>query len=152
MHYYAAYGLNISSEITCPELVETCELEPDVIIRSGAVPPRLAEVTTTGHRFQAGPNQILIQTRIIADILVAAGREITVAPNWVASDGNVLLICGWPNMTTTSPQKRSNRSIFLIPRSVTIPNSGLPSLAAALRHFQEKNKLENARSLGKPPE
>ncbi|MBF0477734.1 MAG: hypothetical protein HQK59_18280 [Deltaproteobacteria bacterium] len=96
MHYYEAYGLNISSEITCPELVETSEHEPDVIIQCGIVPQKLAGLTTTGYKFQAGPNRILIQTMILADILVAAGREITVAPKSAALDGDVrLVLLGW---------------------------------------------------------
>lgn len=94
-YFYRAYGLNIESEIACPELLEGYS-PSQVQIRTGLVPETLAGSQVAGYKFTARPGQLLINTDQITKILVSNGNQLLVEPRPKAQDYEVrLLLLGW---------------------------------------------------------
>ena len=94
-YLYRAYGINIASEIECPELLEGGD-PVDVQISIGEVPETLEGDYVSGRKFYAKPDQLLIHTNTIAKILVSEGKRIVVEPRPGAEDYEVrLLLLGW---------------------------------------------------------
>ena len=79
IYRYRAFGLNIESDIECPELVSVQdENVADVQIRFGSVPDSLEEPKKIGVRFQAKPNHFLLRVDHIAKFLVSNGNQIII--------------------------------------------------------------------------
>jgi hypothetical protein len=94
-YLYRAFGINIASEIECPELLEG-GYPVDVQIKSGTVPETLTGDFISGLKFCAKPDQLLIHTNTIAKISVSNGSRVTVEPRPGAKDYEVrLLLLGW---------------------------------------------------------
>jgi len=74
---YKAYSLNISSSIALPEL-PFGEGPPDISIRDGAVPTRLADAGKIGICYQVGPNRVLITIDGLGRFLISGGDEVLV--------------------------------------------------------------------------
>ncbi len=79
---YSAFGLIISSEFECPELI-TSSGEPDVSVRFGAAPLSLMNPLFSGVRFQTSGQEFLLTVDKIARYYVENGNSITidVSPN-----------------------------------------------------------------------
>ena len=90
---YKAFGLNISSEIECPELV-TSTGNPDLTIRLGNVPEELNNPLFSGVRFQTNGQEFLLSVDGIARYLVQHGNSITIdkSPNSILSDVRLFLL------------------------------------------------------------
>lgn len=94
-YLYRAYGINIASEISCPELLEGCS-PSQVQIHTGLVPETLDGSHVAGYKFTARPGQLLINTDQIAKIMVSGGNKLLVEPRPGAQDYEVrLLLLGW---------------------------------------------------------
>lgn len=79
-HSYQGYGLQILSELACPELASTASAEPDVIIRFGEVCDQLDNCCHDDGFSQIKPGAYLLKLDGIAKFLVTEGREIVVQP------------------------------------------------------------------------
>lgn len=94
-YIYRAYGINIASEIACPELLEGSS-PSQVQIHKGKVPETLAGSHITGYKFAAKPGQLLINTDQIAKIKVSDGNQLLVEPRPDVQSFEVrLLLLGW---------------------------------------------------------
>jgi hypothetical protein len=79
--YYAAYGLQVASELCLPELLPTSPVtHPDVHIRYGSVPAALDNPAGQGVVYQALPDQLLLRLDGIANYLISDGKTITIEP------------------------------------------------------------------------
>lgn len=76
-HTYRAYGLEIASEIECPELRPAPASAPDVTVRFG---PVAAEETEIVIARADGPDAFLIAVPGVARYRIHAGREICIDP------------------------------------------------------------------------
>src|SRR5437773_792073 len=85
---YRAYGLNISSEIECPELV-LANGAADVRVRFGPVPERLENPGGLGAWYQVSEQELLLTPHHVAHFWVTNGRDVVIqrAPN--ASDEDI---------------------------------------------------------------
>jgi hypothetical protein len=90
-YLYNAFGLNIASEIECPQLVAGKGLLPDVSVRYGSVPLELEQVQARGKFYQIAAGHFLLDIERVARYLVCHGGEITVAPYPHADEGAVRL-------------------------------------------------------------
>ena len=79
-YHYCAYGLNIASEIECPQLPAGTVSHPDVIIRYGEAATELdpTQELVTGH--QNGAGGFLLNVNGTARYLIRNGNEITIEP------------------------------------------------------------------------
>lgn len=94
-YLYRAYGINIASDILCPELLEGSP-PSQVQIRTGMVPETLTGSHVAGHKFAAKPDQLLINTDQIAKIMISDGTQMLVEPRPGAHDYELrLLLLGW---------------------------------------------------------
>jgi hypothetical protein len=94
-YLYRAYGINIASEIECPELLEGGDAV-DVQIKTGKVPETLTGDFVSGRKFFAKPHHLLINTDTIAKIKISYGSRIVVEPRPGAEENEVrLLLLGW---------------------------------------------------------
>jgi hypothetical protein len=89
-YYYKAFGIQIASEIQCPELLPGNE-ETEVYIKYGPVPKNIDHVETTGPHFQSSENEFLLHVNGIAHFLVKDGKEITIEPFENTTDDEVRL-------------------------------------------------------------
>src|SRR5438128_1400416 len=80
MFAYTAYGLSIGSSIEIPEFVPGGGAVSDLTIRLGSVPRSLAQPYLQGLRFQAAPEQFLLDLPGIARFVVRKGRQIVIDP------------------------------------------------------------------------
>ena len=94
-YLYRAYGINIVSDIACPELLEGSH-PAQVQIRIGMVPEKLTGKHVVGHKFTAKPGQLLINTDQIAKIMISDGTQMLVEARPGAQDYELrLLLLGW---------------------------------------------------------
>ena len=96
-HFYRVYGLCIESQFPFSELPGADPASsPDVSIKLGEVPAELPAPRVTGYKFEAIPDQILLKTYSMANILISGGREICVQPHPGARENDLrLLLTGW---------------------------------------------------------
>ena len=96
MYFYKAYQLNVHAEFPIPEFLESKETSavPDVVIRHGALPAALENVTGKGVLYQATASQFLLTIHDVARYLVQNGDEIIVEPypGSLESDVRVFLL------------------------------------------------------------
>lgn len=78
LHHYAAYGLNIASEIDCPQLAAGSGAAPDLTIRWGQVSLSLDQAQVRGKTYQVTSGNLLLDIKNVARYLVSGGREIRV--------------------------------------------------------------------------
>ena len=90
-YLYRAYGINIASDIACPELLEGSH-PAQVQIRIGMVPEKLTGNHVVGHKFAAKPGQLLINTDQIAKIMISDGTQMLVEPRTGSQDYEVRLL------------------------------------------------------------
>ena len=79
LYRYACWGLNICSEMECPELLKGSG-EADVFIRVGKTPEELPSVKIRGVCFQMNEEQFLLKVAGVANYWVRGGREIVIEP------------------------------------------------------------------------
>jgi hypothetical protein len=79
MYSYTVFGLEVSSEMPIPELVES-QGEPDVTVRLGKVDRRRPETATAGKQFWATTDEACVFEDQVAAFSVRGGSEITVEP------------------------------------------------------------------------
>jgi len=79
-YHYCVYGLNIASELECPQLSEGTVSHPDVNIRYGEAAIELdpTQELVTGH--QVGAGRFLLNVNGTARYLIRNGNEITIEP------------------------------------------------------------------------
>ncbi len=77
---YRVYGLNVQSEIECPEIPLSYDGIPDVKVKIGKVPDRLTDSLDYSDIFEARGDCILLKTNSIADVLVSNGNSIVIQP------------------------------------------------------------------------
>lgn len=90
-YYYKLYDLTIASTMRFLHMHPGEESSPDVIIRYGKTPAKLAHITLTGVRFQAGPGQFLLRVDNVANYFVRNGTEIIIEKAGDAEDSDVEL-------------------------------------------------------------
>jgi hypothetical protein len=88
IYKYLAYGLNIASEIECPELVAG-NGAPDVRVRYGRVPERLENPTGQGVLYQVSHDQFLLNLGRIARFRIANGDDIVIERDPESSENDV---------------------------------------------------------------
>ena len=91
--YYQAFGLQIASCISLPELTPSniSAGSEDVSIQFGDTPDQLTEIKTQGVTYQASPNQFLLKLENIASYWVREGKEIIITPNPKATEEDLRL-------------------------------------------------------------
>lgn len=94
MPTYTAFGLTIEAEFAIPELAAATPGTPDVVVRLGPVPKRLARVVGGGAVYQTDGEHFLLDLDHIARYLVSDGREIQIqlAPRASWTDVRVFLL------------------------------------------------------------
>lgn len=81
MQFYRVSGLSVASEIALPGMIAgTQERAPQVTIRRGPVPSRLAGASAAGPTWQIAGKQFLLCVPDIARFLLRNGEEIIFAP------------------------------------------------------------------------
>lgn len=90
-HYYL-FGLTVASKLPLPALPGDLDTdsEPDVVINYGDTPSTLASPQITGIRFQASPGEFLLQVDGVARFLVKNGSSITISPEPVTHEEDIL--------------------------------------------------------------
>ena len=73
-----AFGLNIASELLCPELLPGDAGNPEVYILYGRVPTSLENPEAEGLVYQAKPGLFLLKMDNIARYLVSEGTEVVI--------------------------------------------------------------------------
>lgn len=79
LYTYTIFGLNIASEVECPEM-RLFSGRPDVTIRYGLVPQYLGFSSYKGVCFEVLPGKFLLKAINVARYLVSNGNEIIVEP------------------------------------------------------------------------
>jgi hypothetical protein len=81
VHFYAASGLSMASEIALPGMIAAAPAPaPDVTIRRAPVPPSLDDAASTGATWQRAGERFLLGVPGIARFLLTGGRDIAVEP------------------------------------------------------------------------
>ncbi|MGF1728819.1 hypothetical protein [Photobacterium kasasachensis] len=89
---YHCFGLNIASELECPELFsDTLTEEANVTIRFGQVPEKLSNYKAFGVRYFAKPGKLLLTIDDVAKYLIINGNEIIVDPAPKANEDSIRL-------------------------------------------------------------
>jgi hypothetical protein len=88
--HYTAYGLNIASCISCPELSPGSGT-PDVIIRYGDLSQSLDTTRDKSNAYEANPDHLLFSIDGVAKYMVSQGREILIDRAAKAEDSEVRL-------------------------------------------------------------
>ena len=80
MYRYCSFGCEVDSELECPELglASSCITKPDVQIRFGHVPDRIADCALDDGFSQVGPDVYLLRLEGIANFCVSNGCEIVI--------------------------------------------------------------------------
>lgn len=141
LHHYFAHGLQIASELACPELrpMPATDQPPDVLIRLGETPPALENPTRQSVLYQAKPQHFLFKLDGIAHYWVYAGREIVIQPAAASSDDEIRLFM----LGTAFAALLQQRGYFILHGSAVVTpqgaavfvgpsGSGKSTLAAAL--------------------
>lgn len=89
-YHYRVFGLQIASEIPCPELLEGTGT-PEVRITYGPIPTALADVHQAGVGYQAGAGQVLLSVEGVARFWIRDGQAIVVEPAAQSDDASVRL-------------------------------------------------------------
>lgn len=92
--HYTCYGIGITSEIPCPELVESNpDTEATIKINEGQTPQELEAPTRIAARFSLAPQQLLLSIDSVARFWVRNGNRITFerAPGASLNDVRVFL-------------------------------------------------------------
>ncbi|MBF0498127.1 MAG: hypothetical protein HQK58_16380 [Deltaproteobacteria bacterium] len=87
---YICWGLNIGSELECPELPVSSN-EADVFIHLGQTPQRLPEVKSRGVYYEMNHDQFLLTVDGVARYWVRSGREIIIEPLAAADNSAIRL-------------------------------------------------------------
>jgi hypothetical protein len=96
IYRYRAFGFVIESRIEFSHFPEETEKEPDIFIRHGDVAETLENRTFVGYKFEANRTHILINTNLVAKLLIYDGKTIIVDPRPGARDIEIrLLLFGW---------------------------------------------------------
>lgn len=77
MFTYKAFGLILSSELECPELLP-CNEPQQVVVRFGNIPDNPKNMTFKGVSFEAAPNYFFLKTLTGLKYLVSNGNEIII--------------------------------------------------------------------------
>jgi hypothetical protein len=85
---YRANGLTLESTIELPELAPADDV-PDVHIRYGEVPERLAEPIMRGARYETASGEYLLTLPGVGRYWVKDGRQVVIAPDPGATDEDV---------------------------------------------------------------
>lgn len=80
LYLYVVYGLNVASEIECPELCPAFFSAIDINVRFGSVPEQIDNFTGCGVVYQTTPDTFLLNLTRVARYLVSNGNEITIEP------------------------------------------------------------------------
>lgn len=80
LHSYASWGLNIRSELECPELLPGSG-EADVVIHLGKTPEKLPTVKTSGVCFEMNEEAFLLKVDGVATYWVTGGNRIVIEPH-----------------------------------------------------------------------
>lgn len=92
-YYYSSYGLNISSELECPELfVSTSSPPADVFVRVDKLPLQLKSSRQINPRIQVRNGVLLCVLQGVGRYLVREGREIIVDPDPAAAPADVRML------------------------------------------------------------
>lgn len=86
---YFAYGLNIESELSLPELFPGTSESPDVHIRYGKVPSSLSNQSYKNLTWEAVPGKFIIHIHKIAKYFVQDGQDIIIERFPHSSDEDV---------------------------------------------------------------
>jgi hypothetical protein len=78
MNSYKAFGLNIASELSFPELAEETFSTHDVVIRYGQVPKELEKPHVCKIRHQASPGEFLLNIKTVTRYYITQGKEIII--------------------------------------------------------------------------
>lgn len=79
LYKYRAFGLNISSEIQLPELIES-EGEPDVYVKFGKTPLNIKKHRFHNERLQINENSLLLNIKHTAKYFIENGNSIIIEP------------------------------------------------------------------------
>ncbi len=80
-NYYKAFGLSIESEIICPELLYSEQKKNvDVKIKYTNLPDELVNPMHKAVRFQAKPNEFLLNVDNVAKFHIKNGNQISIEP------------------------------------------------------------------------
>ncbi len=85
---YTLFGLQVSSEIECPELLPG-SAEAEVVIKFAPVPVTLKNPRFKGVRFQAAPGKMLLWVDNIVRILIQDGSTILIDPSPEADEDSI---------------------------------------------------------------
>ena len=86
---YYAYGLNIASDLECPELLRGDGAAADVRVRLGAVPACLDSPKAQDTFYQVAPTQFILNIEHVARFFVGNGNEIVIERAPEATDGDL---------------------------------------------------------------
>src|SRR5437762_891705 len=78
MFTYQAFGLAITSEIECPELLPGKAGLTDVYVRCGPVPEHLENAVKPGILCELGADRFLLKLDGVARYLICVGSEIVI--------------------------------------------------------------------------
>ncbi len=86
---YHAFGLNIASDLECPELLAGNGAAPDVRVRSDSTPVGLDSPQAQGAAYQVASGQFLLTIEHVARFFVRHGNEIVIERAPEATDGDI---------------------------------------------------------------
>ncbi len=91
LYHYYAFGLNIESEIECPDLMPGDGSTPALVVRLGLVPSELDNAEEENKFFQVNAGHFLLKIDQVARFLISGGCEIMVDPFPTTPDKDVRL-------------------------------------------------------------
>ena len=87
---YRGFGLNIESEIALPELIPHHFQNPDIVIRTGAVPPEIEAAKAENKvGVSISPTEYLFRIAGIAAYYACNGNKIVISPEPLADDKSI---------------------------------------------------------------
>ena len=87
---YCAYGLNISSEISCPELSPGTG-KADLHIRHGEIEGFSSDISHSNFHFQTSTNRIIMDIKNVARYLISEGNAILISRYPKSNDAEIRL-------------------------------------------------------------
>lgn len=88
---YTAYGLQIASELSLPELIPASVGHADVYIRLGSVPAELPTPCSTDDTWQIPPRPFMLTVPSVARYFIVNGRHIWIEPDADGTETDVRL-------------------------------------------------------------